>query len=356
MIKIPNQSERSNSAEAGLTIIEVLVAMTIFIVVTGSIFGLLRVAQVSRTSVTNNVQLTKSLRLGLNLIGRDTYNAGLGYPLDENRVVLRDNRIQTLLGLPVDVNTAVDNVPPIFAGNDITLSTFNTTPNTRTDQVTFMFKDVNFNLVGTAPRQVSSTITVNSFTAGSGVDELTLPAGEAAKCNVNDIFLIQGDTSFTLGMVTAIGGNKLSFGGDVLGLNNPVAGGEMRSITPKAIVRVKMITYFVTADGVLTRREFGNVLPPGLPASGYIDEPLVYGVEDFQVHYVMDDGSLVNNPSAGPDGIAGNADDDLTTLANIRQVRVTISAKTTELDSRGVPVSASQTATFATRNLGYEAN
>ncbi len=351
------KTSNPNGGEAGLTIIEVLVAMTIFLVITGSIFGLMQVAQTSRTAVTNNVQLTKSLRLGLNLIGRDTYNAGLGYPLDENRVILQDNKIQTLLGVPVDVNTAVDTVPPIIAGNNITLSTFNTTPNTRTDQVTFMFKDVSFNLVGTAPRQVSQTINVTGLTAGSGVDQLTLPAGETTKCNVNDIFLVLGDTSYTLGMATSIAGNRLNFAyGDVLGLNNPVAGGEMRSITPKAIVRIKMITYFVTADGVLTRREFGNIAPPGLPGVGYVDEPLVYGVEDFQIHYVMDDGSLVDNPSAGPDGIAGTTDDDQATLANVRQVRFTIDAKTTELDARGVPVTARQTATFATRNLGYEAN
>jgi hypothetical protein len=357
MTRTPDRKSRSNNGEAGLTIIEVLVAMTVFIVITGSIFGLLQVAQVSRRSVSNNVQLTKSLRLGLNLIGRDTYNAGLGYPLDENTVILRDNAIQNLIGVPVDVNTSVDNVPPVIAGNNITLSTFNTTPNTRTDQVTFLFKDVSFNLVGTAPRQVSQTINVNSITAGSGVDDLNLPAGEAAKCRVNDIFLIQGDTSYTLGMVTAVAGNKISFAnGDVLGLNNAVSGGQLRSITPKAIVRVKMITYFVTPDGILTRREFGNVPSPGLPATGYVDEPLVYGVEDFQIKYVMDDGSLVDNPSAGPDGIAGNADDDQTVLANIRQVRITIKAKTTELDARGAPVSASQSATFATRNLGYEAN
>lgn len=359
----PNPNSRSHTGEKGFTILEVLVTMTIFLVVSGSIFGLLKVAQQSRTAVTNNVHLTKSLRLGLNLIGRDTYNAGHGYPLDENAVILRDDRIRTLLGVPVDINTDQDKAPPIIAGNNITLNTFNTTANVRTDQVTFLFKDGSFNLVGPTPdRQVSQTLTVNALTAGSNVDELTLAAGKTALCRINDIYLITGaNGAFTLGMVTGInaGANKLLLGnGDVLGLNNPVSSpqGEVRFIIPRAIQRVKMVTYFVTADGTLTRREFGNAPPPGAPVSGYVDEPIVYGVEDFQIKYVMDDGTLLDNPSAGVDGIAGNADDDETFLAKIRQVRVTISAKTTELDARGLPVQATQTATFATRNLGYEAN
>ena len=70
----------------------------------------------------------------------------------------------------------------------------------------------------------------------------------------------------------------------------------------------------------------------------------------------MDTGTEVNNPAAGPDGIAGNADDDQAALAAVRQVRVTIRARTTELDARGQPVAVTESATFSTRNLGYDAS
>ncbi len=349
------EQDRSVSSEHGFSLLELIIAMTMFVVVSGAVFGLLKAGHQTRAAVSNNVQLTKSVRLGLNLIGRDTYNAGFGYPL-ENAVILRDNRISTRLGVPVDINTAPDKVPPIIAGNNITVNTFNETAGVRTDQVTYLFKDVDFNPVGPAGMQTSQPVSVTSV--NTNFDVLTLAAGAAAKFRVNDLVLIQGrNGGFTLGMITAISGNNVTFAnGDLQGFNNPGASGEMKTIDPVQMRRVKMVTYFVTPDGILTRREFGNVPPPSAPALGYVDEPLVYGVQDFQIQYVLDDGRLVDNPSAGLDNIAGNADDDQTSLAKVRQVRATVNARTTELDARGVPVTANQTATFATRNLGYDAN
>jgi hypothetical protein len=67
-------------------------------------------------------------------------------------------------------------------------------------------------------------------------------------------------------------------------------------------------------------------------------------------------GAVLDNPGAGPDGIAGSPDDTPTPLTEVSQIRVTITARTTEVDSRGVPVRATQTSTFATKNLGFDVN
>jgi prepilin-type N-terminal cleavage/methylation domain-containing protein len=354
----PAASKELPGNNAGFSILEIVVAMVIFAVVTGAVWGVLRVAGASRGVVSQQVALAKSVRLGLNLIGRDTYNAGFGYPL-RNTVVSPDNRISTLLGIPVDVDTSRDTVPPIIAGNNITLNTFNSASNIRTDQVTFLFKDNTFNLVGSGSSAVSTPLNINAATTnGSGIDELVPISGSNAACRVNDIYLISGNTGSTIGLATALSGtNIIQFSnGDVLGLNQTGTSGPLRSITvPASITRVIMVTYFVTADGTLTRREYANV-PPATPAVAYADEPLVYGIENFQIQYVMDDGSLTDNPSAGPDGIAGNADDTQSNLAAVRQIRFTISAKSVDLNSSGQPYKETMTSTFATRNLGYDAN
>lgn len=349
------RSRTTANPESGFTLIELLASMVIFMVVTGAIYGVLQVARLSRGAVSNEVQLTKNVRLGLNLIGRDTYNAGFGYPL-KNTVILRDNRISTLLGIPIDSNSLRDTVPPIIAGNNVTLSTFSRTAGTRTDQVTMLFKDSSFNPVGVGERAVSQPVNITSATV-SGVFEATVTSGTNAVCRPNDIFLLGGATGYTLGVATSLSGSNLVrfANGDSLSLNNNVASGEFVTINPASMYRVKMVTYFVTADGTLTRREFAN-RPPPAPATAFVDEPLVYGVDNFQITYIMDDGSEMANPSAGPDGIAGNLDDDQTALAAIRQVRVTITARTTELDARGQPVQVTETATFSTRNLGYDAS
>lgn len=345
---------RSRSGEQGYSIMELMVSMVIFLVVTGSIWGTLQVAQQSRTVVNQEVQLSKSVRVALDLVGRDTYNAGYGYPL-KNTVVLPDNRVSALLGIPNDYDTSRDTVPPIIAGNNITTNTFNTAAGVQTDQVTFLFKDTTFN----AGSGSSQPLNVNAATTTvTGIDEIVPISGSNVVCNVNDIYLITGNTGSTLGLATALSGTStIQFSnGDVLGFNQTGSSGPLRGITvPASIQRVKMVTYFVTPDGILTRREYANV-PPAVPAVGFVDEPLVYGVENFQIRYVMDDGTVSDNPSAGLDGIAGNVDDQQVRLAAVRQVRFTISVRSTEVDQRNQPFRLTLSSTFSTRNLGYDAN
>lgn len=342
--------------EQGFSLLELIIAMVVFMIVTGAAYGVMQVAQRSRTVVSQQVQLTKNVRVALNLIGRDTYNAGFGYPL-RNSVVLPDNRISTIIGVPVDVNSAPDTVPPLIAGNGRTLNTFNTAPNVRTDQVTFLFKDSTFNEVGAAGSAVSQPLIISTPTTVGGVDEFTVPApaaGTPLSIRVNDILIVNGGNGSTLGMVSGINGTTIRFAnGDALGFNQTGEAGPLRLISmPAGVQRVQMVTYYVTAGGVLMRREFANVAPPA-PAAGFVDEPLVYGVEDFQIQYVLNDGSLSDNPSAGANGVAGDADDVQANLSKVRQVRFTVSVRSTELDQNGQPYRATVVTTFSTRNLGY---
>lgn len=337
--------------------LEVIVAMLIFLVVTGAIFGTLRVAQNSRSVVNEQVQLTKNLRLALNVVGRDTYNAGYGYPL-KNTVILPNNRISPLLGVPNDSDSTRDTIPPIIAGNNITVNNLNGVAGAAMDQVTFLFKDSTFNLIGTAGSEVSQPLNINAATTTSGIDEIIPISGSNSTCRVNDIYLITGNTGSTLGLSTGLNGtNKIQFANsDVLGFNQTGTGGNLRAITtPASIHRVKMVTYLVTTDGILTRREYANVAPV-TPAVSYVDEPLVYGVENFQIQYVLDNGTISNNPSAGADGVPGNADDDQANLAAIRQIRFTVNVRSTERNAAGQFYRATMTSTFSTRNLGYDAN
>lgn len=346
-----NSEKARRTGESGFSLLELLVSMVLFLIVSASVWGLLRTAQQSRSAVTEEVQLAKNVRIGLNLIARDAFNAGYGYPA-ASTVVLPDNRISAALGVPTDFDSTRDTVPPVIAGNNITLNTFNSAANVRTDQVTFMYKDTTFNVVG----GVSQPLNINAATTSSGgIDEIIPISGSNAACKVNDIYVVIGNTGATIGLATALGGtNTIQFSnGDLLGFNQTGTTGPLRSITtPASIQKVRMVTYFVTADGILTRREFGNVLP----AVAFVDEPLVYNVEDFQIRYVMDDGTVNDNPSAGVDGVAGTADDVQANLAAVRQIRFTVNVKSTEKNSAGQPYTETMTTTVSTRNLGYEAS
>lgn len=346
----------ASHAERGFSLIELLFAIVIFLVVTAAVYGVMQVAQRSRAIVNQKVDIGKSARMGMNLLGRDTYNAGYAYPI-KSTVLLPDNRISTLLGIPNDFDTSRDTIPPIIAGNGTIRNTYNEQSNIWTDQVTFLYKDTTFNRVGPAGSEVSQPLNINAATTVNGIDEIVPIAGSNAACRVNDLFLINGNTGSALGLATGLGTNSVQFAnGDPLGLNQTGTSGPLRGITtPASMLRVRMVTYFTTADGVLTRREYANA-PLGAPPLGYIDEPLVYGVEDFQIRYVLDDGSITDNPSAGLDGIPGNADDEQAILAKVRQVRFTLTVRSAEPDSNGVRQQEVLTSTFSTRNLGYDAN
>ena len=329
--------------DQGFTILELIISMVIFTIVTGAVFGVLQIARKTRSVVTQSTGLNKTVRLALNLMGRDTYNAGYGYPLLPAIVVIPDNRITTLLNIPNDADTVRDTVPPIIASNDLTANTFNQTAGTTTDQISFLFKDSTFNLVGAAPDQVSQPLNVFGATTGTGFSQIVPVAGSNLACRVNDLYLISGSNGSTIALATSlISPDKIRFANsDILGINLAGSVDSVEGITtPASIQRVKMITYLVTTDGILMRREYANA-PPVTPAVAFVDEPLVYGVEAFQITYVMDDGTTASNPS---------------NLAAVRQVRYTIGVRSTELDSSGRPFKVQMTSTFGTRNLGYDAN
>ncbi len=344
-----NEIGSRQTGESGFSLLELLVSMVLFMVISASVWGLLRTAQQSRSTVTEQVQLAKGMRIGLNLISRDAFNAGYGYP-SASTVILPDNRISTRIGVPNDFDTSRDIVPPIITGNNLTLNTFNTVANVRTDQATFFFKDSTFNAATGVSQPLK--ITSRSTTTG-GIVELSPENGNSA-CRNNDIYLLTGTTGSTLGVATGISGtNRVQFAnGDQLGFNQTALLGVLNEISATTMYRVRMVTYFVTADGILTRREFANILP----AAQFVDEPLVYNVENFQMQYVMDNGTILDNPSAGPDNTAGTADDVQANLAAIRQIRFTLSVRSVERNSSGQYYKESLSTTVSTRNLGYEAS
>ena len=331
-----------NKGEKGFSLIELIIAMVIFLIVTGASYGLLQIAQRSRKTVNQQVPLTKNVRLALNLLGRDTYNAGFDYPLKFS-VNLPDDRIATLLGITADADNNPDSIPPVIAGNNITVNTF-ATPNTTTDQVTFLFKDSTFNLVGvTVPtdKRISKPLTISAI-GTTGINQVTIAAasGTTAACRVNDIYVVTGGSGSALVVATTLTApdTVIFAAGDVLGFNQNGGTAPIRSLTPSyTMQKVTLVTYFVTADGILTRRVYANALP----AQNWVDQPLVYGVEDFQIQYILVDGTVSNNPSAG---------------AAVRQIRYTVTAKASDLNAAGQPYRVTMTSTFGTRNLGYDTN
>ena len=72
------------------------------------------------------------------------------------------------------------------------------------------------------------------------------------------------------------------------------------------------------------------------------DQPLVFGVEDMQVQYVLRNGNVADAPTAAQ-------------MEDIRQVRVSVTVRSPDVDPKtNKPYKSTMTASFSTRNLVYE--
>ena len=357
------RTRRPARAEAGFSLLEFIVAVAIFTVVVGAIYGLL---EVGRSDAFNTSQMTETMqngRIALNTIGRDAINSGVGYWKSGGRVP--DGTLERLLFLPTDTDTVDDWLTPIVPGNGVRVIDVDGT-DVPTDAVTFVYQDNTFNggrsLAVTAVNYTTNTLTVS-------------PNNSVAASGDLYVYMIDDGGQPALGSLTsipAVGGTTLVFGsGDPLQLNNPGAGSTFRTLNSSAACkRITWVTYFVTDNHVLVRRVYGKtaaIVGTGVEDGGiggivpeagntgngvgFVEMPLAYGVEDFQVKYVMEDGTTVDDvvgyTDAGGTFIPANV-----VRQNIRLVKIELNLRGSQIDNKTKePVRVDLTASFYTPNV-----
>lgn len=364
---LPKQFRVKNSGkdgQMGFTLVEVLVSMVIFLIVTGSIYALLDLGRVQRNRSSRRTDVLKNARAAVHLIGRDALNAGLGY--HQHGAVVPDDFIANTLQLPADADTERDILTSVIAGNDLFTNDLQNSTTERTDLVAFAFRDLAY-FNGNAS-SIDRTVDVPSNPDWTRLE--TAP-NHATDLNTWDLVLIESDSSQVAALVSNVVDTR-NFDiqpGDPLGLNLPHDGtGNNGSLLKKCTVVVTQncttylasakrffwVSYRVKQDGTLVRSIYGN--NDGAPATEQVQErPLAYNVKDLQLTYLLEDGTVTNNPSAGPDGIAGTADDRPGDFNLIRQLTVSLEVQSTELDEQtGAPEIIRLDATFSLRNLQYD--
>lgn len=365
-------------SEGGFSVMELLVAMAIFLIVTGSIYGLLALGRFDRNRASRRADMLKNARVSVHLIGRDVLNAGLGY--HRRGAIVPDNFNSTRFGVPADVDNQRDMVTGVVAGNNLYTNTLNPTPGARTDSITFAYRDMNYNcgnavsLTGVTTPSGSPTVARINANMASLAAPGPCPAPRTDQADTGgpfDLYLIESSTSQALVMATGMGaGNVDAAPGDPLGINQAINGSGVNGSVLRQCAspadtncttyvasakRVFLVSYRVNTDGTLVRVIYGN--NRGGTAAQQIQEmPMAYNVEDFQIRYVLDDGTISDNPSVGVDGVVGTADDDWQAFNRVRQLTISVKIQATDSDMKtGRPETISFSSTFSTRNLGYDA-
>jgi prepilin-type N-terminal cleavage/methylation domain-containing protein len=349
--------------QAGFSLLEMLVSIIIFTVCLAAIYSLLEVARAGRNTSSERSDIMKQLRFSLNLMGRDAVNAGYSY--QKNGAVSPDNYLAARLGVTADVNTDRDLLVGVVAVNNVFSNSLQDPANLRnTDGVSFVYRDTSFNpdlTTGTSKTLPIQTATSNP----SETPMLTLAAGSnTSNCRVNDLYLIESQNSAVLAMATEIPSSAaVRFAqGDPLGVNQNFSNSVLRPCLsqtdencmdyPAALKRVIWISFKVQSDGTLVRLVYGN---NGTSSTQIQEQHIAYGVEDLQIKYVMQNGTVTNDPAAGVDGILGTTDDDPLNLNLVRQVNFTVTARGNDIDPRtGKPNRITMSATFSTRNMGFD--
>lgn len=353
--------------ENGFTVIEVIISLVIFLIVSASIFGLLQVTRVDRNRSSQRNDILKNARVAVHLIGRDALNAGLGY--HRRGAIVPDNFLSSKLGIPNDTNSDRDILPSIIAGNNLNSNNLQPDPNVKTDLISFAFRDLDFN-----DSDVVELENVSNPTGSPQIAQLITKAADgASKVRANDFYLIESDTSQVAVMATGTNNaNMIQIAPtDPLSLNQPLDGlNENGSLLRKCVdssdtncttyvaslKRFFLVKYHVKEDGTLVRTVYGNNRNATTAAEQIQEFPLAYNVENMQIKYVLKNGKVTENPSVGDDGIAGTDDDKPENFNLIRQITVTLTVQALENDGQTQRLDkVTVSATFSARNMEYDA-
>lgn len=348
----------SNQAQSGFSLIELLISVTIFLIIMSAIYGLLRIGLISRNTLNKSSETSKNGRSAINAVGKDVVNAGLGF----SRVggVVPDDFAAQLININKDSGPERDILTGIIAGNDIRESDLSK-KGQKNDVIAFAFRDLEFNsgnalIINDAP---VASILNNSIV-------LKTNTGACSVCNPYDLYLIESkEGKQAIVMATAIpdSGTIVLGNGDPLKLNQPVIdGSNKRSILTPCLLgntsdcftysagvtakKIYWVSFSVEADGTLVRTTYGN--NTGGTASQQIQkQPLAYGVQNFQIRYLMQDGTISDDPS--------NKNTTPLKMNEVVQVEIsiTIQAEGNEAGTTNTEL-INVTSTFSTRNLKYD--
>ncbi len=356
MIKASTKKDCGKNIEQGFSLIELLIAIAIFLTVMAAVFGVLRIGIIMRDSINNRSETVSNARTAINSVGREAVNAGLGYARTGS--VVPDDFAFGLLKIPKDSGDERDMFTGVMAGNNISPSQLSVNGQ-KNDVVAFIYRDLEFN--GGSP------LIINSASAVPILNTVVMqtPTDGCVNCKKYDLYLVESaDGNKALAIATDVSFDRYITldDNDPLGLNRKTNGSAAsRSIlTPCTLLvttncfnyqpqatakRVFMMSYSVDNDGTLIRTTYGN--NTGESAADQIQKyPLAYNVQNFQVKYLMQDGTTSDDPS--------NGNTDQAKMNEVVQVEITITIKAEDGTSATRTRLINLTSTFSTRNLRYD--
>lgn len=334
MSHIPNQRRASRDTsqknnQAGFTVIEMIVAITVMLIVVSAVFSLVRDSLKVSITTYEMTDAQQNMRTAHEYISRDLMNAGDGLESISNiRVPQAFVTSYITLNPVTDPSTpGIINLGIFTTDNNLPANTAVTgavpalTLRTGTDRQTILEQDREFlfnnlNRISLAPTAINP--------AGSVI---TIPAGDPMTAfTAGEIYFLTSSAGGAFCTITSInsGARQLSFvASDPFDLNQPGAVGNIWAISggrtlATSLQRMRIIQYYVTSTGLLMRRVFG------VQGAGFRESMIAEHVLDVQFNY-----SLITTDAFG--NVTPSATTSITTSAQqlaVRQVEVRVTVET----------------------------
>lgn len=280
--------------QAGYTLLELLIGMGVMIVIVGATMSIISGSLKFSQSTFYVTDAEQSLRSAHELINRDLTSAGDGLKsigtitvpisfasgwLTRTTVVDSSDTTHHQLGLvtsddAIPLNTAVPSATPAVNFKE------------NTDRISMLIQDKDFNngnSVSLLPGKITVAGTVTNILVGSA---------NIGLFQNGEIYAILAQNSAAFGTVTAVNTTTYTVSmanGDTFGLNQTGATAPFTTVSGivanastqnVAIIRLRIIQYYVTSTGMMMRRVFG------VSGSGFTETPIAEHVTNLQFRYV----------------------------------------------------------------------
>jgi prepilin-type N-terminal cleavage/methylation domain-containing protein len=350
MNESPDIRKRAGAhGQAGFSLMELLIAMTVMVVIMAAIFACLKDSfQISATSYELS-DAQQSLRAAHEYINRDLITAGDGLNgINNIRVPVQFVQGYLTQSPVLDPNdpgymelsliVSDDNVP---GGTPVLGTNPQTNVLAGTDRITILETDRTFTNISLPAEAINAS--------GSGV---SISPADINLFRIGEIYFIAAGAKATLGVVTNIGGTNtnptLVFAdGDVYGLNHQGVGGPINFVSeggtlPTTLMRMNIAHYFVNSDGLFVRRLFG------VAGAGFKDTVIAEHFTDLQFRYLL---SLrdANDQMQQP---VSRLETSVQQTAT-RQVEISLKVRTAHAINDGQPKSLSMTTATSIRNMQF---
>lgn len=354
------------NSQAGYSVIEMMIAATVMLILTGAVVSLLKNSIMVATTSYELTDAQESLRTAQEYIGRDLMNAGDGLKSINYLPVNTTFVTNYLTTAPV-----VDSSAPTDATILGILTTHNNVGTTftipapppppsaspmptpspipvlaGTDRQTILEVDPD---LATNPQLNPSSIGFNS--AGDPIIQLpsATTTAQMAKFAIGDIYFMTSLRGGTFGAISFVdsANKKLKFeSGDYCGLNTSGANNRIKDISaggtiPTTLQRMRIIHYFVDGNRILRRRVFGE---RGAPFKDTIIAEHVMSVQ-----FVYSLGLDSNGNPVQPTSLITTPVQQV----NISQVEVTVTVETPHATVASLRPQLSSTTSISLRNMQF---